>query len=200
MMCVSTKKIILASASPRRKELLKSLNLDFEAIHSEVEENLEEEAFSSDLIKKLALEKAMDVKKKVNFPAIIIGADTVVIIDNKVFGKPRNSEDAFRMLKNLNGRTHKVMSAIALVDNQSGKVLVDLVESKVTFKELTDKEIKDYIATGEPMDKAGAYAIQGLGSIFIKSICGCYTNIVGLSVYKLAEMLKEFGISIIGAG
>ncbi|OGI00038.1 MAG: septum formation protein Maf [Candidatus Melainabacteria bacterium GWF2_32_7] len=194
---MTNKKIILASASPRRKELLANLGLKFEVIPSEIEEIIEGKVFSCQLIEQLALDKVMDVKEKVNYPAIIIGSDTVVVIDNKILGKPKDKQDAFNMLKMLSGNTHEVISAIAITDTETGKTLANSVTSKVTFKELSNSEINNYIATGEPMDKAGAYAIQGIASIFIKSISGCYTNIVGISTYKLVEMLKEFEIRIL---
>jgi len=194
---MNTKEIILASASPRRKELLKQLNINFEVIPSQIEENIDKENFSPEMIEKLALEKAQDVADKINYPAVIIGADTVVVIDNKILGKPEDKEEAFQMLKLLSGRTHKVISAIAVIDKSINKQITDHVVSEVTFKQLTDPEIREYIETGEPMDKAGAYAIQGIGSKFISSISGCYSNIVGISIEKLAEMLKECQIIVL---
>jgi len=191
------KKIILASASPRRKELLELIGLDFEVIPSDVEENIENEPFSTELIENLAAEKAGDVANKTTAPAIVIGSDTVVIINNKILGKPKNKKDAFNMLKTLSENTHKVVSAIAVIDTETGKTLKSSVVSDVIFKKLSDEEINAYIETGEPMDKAGAYAIQGLGVMFVKSINGCYSNIVGISVFKLTEMLKEFGVKLL---
>lgn len=191
------KKLILASASPRRKDLLTNMGLEFDVIPSEIEENIEGESFSRELIEKLALDKVLDVKNKIDYPAIVIGSDTVVVVDNMILGKPEDVHDAYRMLKLLSGKTHEVISAIAIIDTETDKTLIDSVVSKVSFKELSDSEISNYINTKEPMDKAGAYAIQGLASIFIPSICGCYTNIVGISTYKLSEMLKEFGINIL---
>ncbi len=185
------KKIILASASPRRKELLEKMGLEFEIITSEVEENIENGPYSKDLVENLALEKALDVSKKVNSPAFIIGADTVVVIDGIILGKPKDKDDAVRILSLLSGRTHTVVTSIAVIDTEKHTQSIESVESKVTFKELSLKEMEDYIATGEPMDKAGAYGIQGYASSFITSICGCYTNVVGISTYKLSEMLKE---------
>ena len=185
------KKIILASASPRRKELLKTMGLDFEVIPSEVEENIENEKFSTELIENLAVKKAQNVAEKIDFPAIVIGSDTVVVINEKILGKPKDRKDAFNMLKMLGGSTHQVVSAIAVIDTETNKVLKDSVVSDVTFKQLSDEEINAYIETGEPMDKAGAYAIQGLAGMFVKSINGCYSNIVGISVFKLAEMLHS---------
>ena len=194
---MNNKKIILASASPRRRDLLSQMGLKFDVIPSNVDENIDNKAFSKELIENLALEKALDVKNKINYPAIIIGSDTVVVTNNEILGKPKDKTDALRMLQLLSGKTHQVISAIAIVDSEEDKTLVDSVVSEVTFKPLSDSEINNYIETQEPMDKAGAYAIQGLTGIFIVSICGCYSNIVGISVYKLAQMLKQLGVIIL---
>lgn len=194
---MTNKKIILASASPRRKDLLESIGLKFEVIPSNFEENIENKPFSKELIEELAREKAMDVRKTIDYPAVIIGSDTVVVIDNQILGKPKDKDDAFRMLKLLSGKTHQVISAIAVIDTETDKIITDSVISDVTFREISDTEIKNYIATGEPMDKAGSYAIQSIASIFINSICGCYNNIVGISTYKLGEILRQLGISIL---
>ena len=194
---MNNKKIILASASPRRRDLLSQMGLKFDVIPSNVDENIDNKAFSKELIENLALEKALDVKNKINYPAIIIGSDTVVVTNNEILGKPKDKTDALRMLQLLSGKTHQVISAIAIVDSEEDKTLVDSVVSEVTFKPLSDSEINNYIETQEPMDKAGAYAIQGLAGIFIVSICGCYSNIVGISVYKLAQMLKQLGVIIL---
>lgn len=195
-MTKAAKPIILASASPRRKELLANIGLDFEVIPSSIEEN-PGEVFSYEKIEQIAREKAMDVAGKVDYPAIIIGSDTVVTIDNKILGKPEDKNDAFNMLRLLSGRTHKVVSAIAVHDSETGKTRTASVTSEVEFRELTDREIRAYITTGEPFDKAGAYAIQGKAGTFVRAIKGCYSNIVGISVFKLAEMLKEFGIEVL---
>ena len=191
------KKIILASASPRRKELLELIGLEFEVIPSCIDENIENKTFSTKLIENLAAEKAGDIANRTTIPSIIIGSDTVVIINDKILGKPKDKKDAFNMLKMLSNNTHHVISAIAVVDTETGTTLKDSVTSDVSFKELSDEEINAYIETGEPMDKAGAYAIQGLASMFVKSINGCYSNIVGISVFKLTEMLKEFGVKLL---
>jgi len=191
---MQNKKIILASASPRRKELLEKIGLKFDVMPSDIEELLDNDYFSKEKIEKLALDKALNVSSKINFPAIIIGSDTVVVIDNKILGKPKDENEAFIMLRMLSGKTHQVVSAIAIIDTETHKTDIDSVSSDVTFRKINDTEIKKYISTGEPLDKAGAYAIQGVAGIFISKICGCYTNIVGISVYKTAEMLKKFGI------
>ncbi len=191
------KKIILASASPRRKKLLEKINLKFEVIPSTVEENIKDEKFSSELIEQLALEKARDVAQKVKEPSVIIGSDTVVVLNKKILGKPTDKQDAFNMLKMLSGKTHQVISAIAIIDTESNKEFTDHVSSNVTFKPLTNDEINNYLATSEPYDKAGSYAIQGYAGAFIKSISGCYTNIVGISTYKLVEMLQLVNIQVL---
>lgn len=191
------KTIILASASPRRKELLTSIGLTFQVIPSTTDEDFGDAEFSYEKVEEIALEKALDVAKKVAAPAIIIGSDTVVTIDNKILGKPTDSDDAFNMLRLFSGRVHRVVSAIAVHDSETGKTTTTSVASEVEFRELSDREIRAYVATGEPFDKAGAYAIQGKAGIFVRSIKGCYSNIVGISVFKLAEMLKEFGIEVL---
>jgi len=191
------KKIILASASPRRKELLKSIGLEFDVIPSQIEENIDNENFSPELIENLACEKAQDIAEKTDYPAIVIGSDTVVVIDNRILGKPHDENDAFDMLKMLSGKTHQVISAIAVIDTAENKILKSHVISEVSFKELSDEDIKAYIKTKEPMDKAGAYAIQGYAGMFVKSITGCYSNIVGISVFRLAQMLKDMGVKIL---
>lgn len=190
------KKIVLASASPRRKALLENLGLVFEAIPADIDETIDGE-FSEQLIEKLALDKADYVAQKLTESAIVIGSDTVVVVDNQILGKPKDKDDAERMLKLLSGKTHEVISAIALIDTSDNTILCDSVISKVKFRKLEDSEIENYINTGEPDDKAGAYAIQGFASVFVESIDGCYNNIVGISVYKLAQMLKKFGINIL---
>jgi len=191
------KKLILASASPRRKDLLKTLGLEFDIIPSNVEENIEGIPFSNALIEELALSKAQDVASKADNSSVVIGADTVVVVDSVILGKPKDEQDAAKMLKMLSGRTHSVVSGIAVVDKSSGKILTDSVESLVTFRDLDDEEINNYIKTGEPLDKAGAYAIQGYASIFVSFIKGDCNNIIGLSTYKLAEMLKEVDIKVL---
>ena len=193
---MNQKKIILASQSPRRRELLSKIGMKFEVIPADIDEIIEGKEFSNELIENLAVEKVMEVKKNISYPAIIIGSDTVVVVDGKVLGKPENEQNAFNMLKMLSGKTHQVISGIAVIDSATGRSLVDHVVSNVTFRELSDSEIKNYIKTGEPMDKAGAYAIQGLGSVFIERIDGDFLNVVGLPLLALTESLKKFGITV----
>jgi len=191
------KKIVLASASPRRKELLSSMGLEFEVIPSEVEENIEDMEFSREIVEKLAEEKALEVAHRLNFPAVVIGADTVVVVGKKILGKPKNEEDACKMLSMLSGKVHQVVSGIAVVDLQDAKTFKSSVVSDVQFKKLSQEEISAYIATNEPFGKAGAYAIQGKAGIFAEKINGCYSNIVGISVFELAKLLEKVGVRVL---
>ncbi|MEN6519605.1 MAG: Maf family protein [Armatimonadota bacterium] len=191
-----SRKLILASASPRRRELLSLICPDFEVLPSEFDEsNMPSDLPPMDHVVMSAKEKAMDVAAKVT-DGIVIGSDTVVSIDEHILGKPQDERDAARMLRMLSGRTHQVYTGIHVIDvrrnerrERSGFECTD-----VCFRELTDGMIERYIATGEPMDKAGAYAIQGRGSVLIKGISGCYFNVVGLPVYKLGLILEESGL------
>lgn len=191
------KKIILASQSPRRKWLLEQIGLEFDIITSDFDENIEGKKFSRQLIESLAYEKAKDVAQKTDENALIIAADTVVILGSKILGKPKDEADAKDMLNQLSNRTHEVMTAVAIIDKYEDKILLNSTLSKVTFKKLTGREIDDYIKTGEPMDKAGSYGIQAYGSIFVEKVEGCYNNIVGLPLNLLSEMLKSFGVYLI---
>ena len=191
------KKLILASQSPRRKKLLEELGLTFEIIPSNIDEVVDPDIPVEESVKMLAFQKAEDISKKINYPAVIIGCDTTVVINGKSLGKPENFDEAFQMLQTLSGNYHTVISGLSVIDTTNGKVITESVSSQVLFKKLTDEEITRYIKTGEPMDKAGAYAIQGVGSIFVSEINGCYNNIVGLPVFKLAQMLELLGIDIL---
>ncbi|MCK4259378.1 MAG: septum formation inhibitor Maf [Halanaerobiales bacterium] len=195
------KKLILASASPRRRDLLKQIELDFEIIPSTVEENISE----SDPIKlvgDLALLKASDVAQKVAQKVttkekfLVLGADTLVVDGQTVLGKPSSKEEAFQMLKRLSGRNHQVMTGIAVVDSETEQHWVDVEITQVYFRELTDSEIERYVESGEPMDKAGAYAIQEKGALFVKKIDGCFFNVVGLPILRTIEMLNQGGIGL----
>lgn len=184
-------KIILASASERRQELLKRLVNDFDIMVSDFDENtVNYEDSIDDYVKKIALGKAMDIKNKVKEDSIIISADTIVTLDNRILGKPKNEEDAFNMLKTLQGRSHYVYSGIVVVNNKTNDIKQESLKTKVTFSNISDNEIYDYISTKEPLDKAGAYGIQGFGGIFVESIEGCYYNVVGLPLNKLRSMLN----------
>lgn len=194
--------LILASGSPRRKELLASLDLNFTIIKPDVDE----EAFNLDhlspaeVVKFLSRTKAQEVYKR-NTEAIVIGADTIVVLDGTVYGKPKNEDDAFRMLKALQGTMHEVYSGITVfhpVESPEFPPLAsEALSTQVHMRPLSDDEIRAYIATGEPMDKAGAYAIQGYGSTLIEKIDGCYFNVVGMSLYLLERLFEQLGEKLV---
>lgn len=189
--------IVLASNSPRRKELLNNLNIDFKIIPSNVEEVVIENEKPEVLAMRLAFSKAYDVASK-NKNSIVIGADTIVVLNDNVLGKPKDENDAFNMLKNLSNTYHQVITGISVVRLKDEKKIVDYVVSDVKFKKLDDEKIKRYIDTKEPLDKAGAYGIQGYGSLLVEEIKGDYFNIVGLPTSKLDEILfKYFQIQIL---
>lgn len=185
-------KIILASASERRQELLGRLIDEFDIVVSKFDES--GVPFEGDIdkyVKAVALGKALDIKNRINEDAIIISADTIVTKDNKILGKPKNKEDAFKMLKYLQGKSHFVYSGITVINTKSDMTEVESLSTKVTFSEISDEEILEYIETEEPLDKAGSYGIQGKGGIFVKEIEGCYYNVVGLPLNKLKSMLDR---------
>jgi len=189
--------IVLASSSPRRKELLKNLNMNFRVVPSDVEEVMLDDEKPEALAMRLAFSKAFDVATK-NENSIVIGADTIVVLNNKVLGKPKDENDAFNMLKNLSNTYHQVITGISLIKLSDEKKIVEYVVSNVKFKKLDDDKIKRYIDTKEPLDKAGAYGIQGYGSLLVEEIQGDYFNIVGLPISKLEETLhKYFQIQIL---
>ncbi|MFH1638004.1 MAG: Maf family protein [Candidatus Woesearchaeota archaeon] len=188
------RRIILASTSKRREELLKLLDLKFEVIPSSYEEDMSLELPPEGLVKTFALGKAKDVAKKEK--GVIIGVDTIVVHDKKNIGKPKDSEDAKRMLKKFSGKEHHVYSGIAIIDTETGNEIVDHEVTKVFLREMSDEEIDSYVATKEPLDKAGAYGIQGIGSIFVSRVEGCYFNVVGLPLANLEKNLRILGINI----
>lgn len=179
--------IILASASPRRKELLEQIGVQFEVCVSEAPEATKAETPIKLVLENAKLKAAKVAKIRPN--SWVLGADTIVCLNDKIYGKPKDFGDAFRMLKDLSGKVHKVITGMALV--KGDEILQKAVVTLVAFGEMTDEEILDYIAAGEPMDKAGAYAIQGIGAKYIKGIKGSYSNVVGLPLYELREMLDK---------
>lgn len=192
------KKIILASSSPRRIELLNNFDIDMEIIPSNIDEYIDENLSPIDNVIELSYKKALNVLTKISYKnPIIIAADTIVYINNKILGKPKNEDEAFLMLKELNGKYHKVYSGICVIDVEKNIFLKDYDETEVYITSMSDDEIRSYIATGEPMDKAGAYAIQGYGSLIVEKINGCYFNVVGLPMFKLNVMLKKIGFNLI---
>ena len=182
-------KIILASASPRRKELMELAGYDFEVICADIVEVVPEEAMPQEVVMSLALQKAQAVAAE-HKEAVVIGSDTVVALDGKIIGKPHSEQEACEMLRSLSGRTHKVFTGVAIVCG--GKVKNFFDETDVEFYSLGDDEIKKYVATGEPTDKAGAYGIQGKGSVLVKRINGDFFSVMGLPIAKLYREMSDF--------
>ena len=187
------KKIILASKSPRRKKILEQVGLNFEVMVSDFDETKIKFKTPQEMVEKLSLAKAKLIAKK-NPGAIIIGADTTVIFKKEIIGKPKSKADAFRILRLLSGNTHEIVTGFTVI--KGSKSITKHVISKVKFKKLSNAEIKAYVATGEPMDKAGGYGIQEKGGLFMENITGDYFNVVGLPIFALTEVLKEFGVDI----
>ena len=186
--------LVLASASPRRRELLGRFRVPFEVDPAVGPEVIPPQAGPGDIVKALSLAKARETAQR-HPGALVIGADTVVALDDTVLGKPADAADAARMLRALSGRAHKVYTGVSLV--RDGETVSRAVETAVYFRPLTEREIQAYIATGEPMDKAGAYGIQGLASLFVEKIEGDYFNVVGLPLCALGEMLETMGVSLL---
>ena len=186
-----SKSFILASASPRRKALLEQAGYRFEIIPSTCEETVPQGLSAKDTVEGLAYQKALDVYS-LHPDAYVLGADTVVCFDGKILGKPHDAADAARMLKMLSGQTHEVRTGFALLGK--GVEFVSSEAAMVTFFHLSDAQIQDYIATGEPMDKAGAYGIQGKGAVLVRSVLGDYFNVVGLPIATVARALAAVGI------
>jgi len=189
------KKIILATTSLRRHELAKRMGLEFDIIPSNYEEDMTLNLPPKELVLKFSSGKAKDVVEKCK-EGIVIGVDTIVVFNNKKLGKPKNEEDAFKMLKSFSGKAQKVYSGICLIDCETRETIQDFEITDVYFREMSDSEIKNYIATKEPMGKAGAYAIQGLSSIFIQKINGCYFNVMGFPIYNIYKNLNKMGVDI----
>ena len=187
---ISTKlPIYLASTSPRRKKLLKQLNLKFKTVDLHFHEKVNDGEDPVFLVKRLAIEKLNKALLKIK-KGIIITADTIVVIDNHILGKPKNKIDAKHILKKLSGRTHNVYTGYSIYNSSNNKLITDFENTLVTFRKLTESEIDDYISTGSPMDKAGAYGIQDdFGAVFIEKIDGCYYNVVGLPLAKVYHSL-----------
>ncbi len=181
-------KIVLASASPRRKELLTQIGLSFEVVTSNVEEIITKQ-IPYEIVMELSAQKALDVQQKVGKDAIVIGADTIVALGNEIMGKPTNEDDAFRMLNKLQGNTHQVYTGVTLC---VGKKVTSFYEkTSVHVYEMSEQEMWSYIKTGEPMDKAGAYGIQGRFAAYVKGIEGDYNNVVGLPVARVYQELRK---------
>lgn len=184
-------KIILASASPRRKELLEKYNLNLHIFPADIEELYGEEESPEQIAMSLALEKALWVEKYFK-EGIIISADTIVVLEDEILGKPIDEKQAFYTLKRLSGKEHKVITGLSIIKANTNLKIIDFESTIVKFRDLSDHKIKRYIDTKEPMDKAGAYGIQGYGELLVKKINGCYSNVVGLPLGKLDYLLNRF--------
>ena len=192
--------IILASNSPRRKEILENTKIKFSIKGSQIDEVIKTNESPKETVMRLAYEKALDVAKN-NAESLVIGADTIVVINDTILGKPKDETEAYDMIKMLSGKTHYVITGFALINLSLQKKVVDCEISKVTFKELSKECIKDYIQTKESLDKAGAYGIQGYGALLVNNIQGDYFNIVGLPISKISDCLKEhFDINLFYGG
>ncbi len=191
-------RVVLASGSPRRKELLEQIGVSFEIRTSKAEEVITGND-PKETVKELSREKAEDVAGEIQGPALILGADTVVAHDGKILGKPKEKEDAFRMISGLAGDEHFVYTGVCILikeENGSVRRISFAEETKVVVYGMSEEEIRDYVESGEPMDKAGAYAIQGKFAPYVKEIVGDYYNIVGLPIAGIFQRLKEEGISL----
>ena len=188
--------IILASASPRRKELLARIGLRFEVEPSNYEEDMPSGLEPHELAQKISLEKAEIVASK-HKDAVVIAADTFIFFGGQILGKPHTENEARKMLKTINGKPHSVITGFSIIDTGKNKTLSKSVETKIYIRKLTLSEIDAYVKSREPLDKAGAYAIQGLGAVIVERIEGDYFNVMGLPLSALTEALKDFGINIL---
>lgn len=188
--------IILASASPRRKELLEKIGLKFEVELSNYEEDIPPGLEPHELAQKISLEKAEAVARQ-HQNAIVIAADTFGVLDGQILGKPHTEKEAREMLAAISGKSHSVITGFSIIDTDNNQKLSQSVETKVYIRKLTLAEIDAYVKSKEPLDKAGAYAIQGLGAVLVERIEGDYYNVVGLPLSALTEALKEFGIKML---
>lgn len=190
------KHIILASQSPRRKKILEQIGLTIKVVPSEFEEKLNPRLKPRAQTEQLSLEKAKLVAEK--YPeAIIIAADTLVYSNGDILGKPKNMEDAGRMIKKLQGKTHIVFTGFTIYNKASKKLITNSAETKVTFRKITDKEIRSYLKIEKPLDKAGGYSMDGAGAALLESVAGDFFNVLGLPVSKVIPALKKFGIDVL---
>lgn len=183
--------IILASASPRRKEILENTNVKFKIMASSIEELTLEGESPCQMVMRLAFEKGIDIASRQKSD-LVISADTIVVLDNTVLGKPKDEIEARKMITSLSGRTHQVITGISLINLDNNKKIIDYVISNVKFKNLSEEDINDYIRTKESLDKAGAYGIQGYGALLVEEIQGDYFNIVVLPISRLSDLLKKY--------
>lgn len=188
--------IILASGSPRRKELLTQMGLSYRVMVSDADETVDHSLSPADQVALISRRKAEAVAAQAGQEALIIAADTIVALDGAIMGKPHSRDEAVQMLSTLQGRTHQVYTGLTL--RQGNRVVTETECTAVTFRPMTGSEIEAYVASGEPMDKAGAYGIQGLGGVFVEGIHGDYFNVMGLPICRLGMLLKTFGVEVMG--
>jgi len=187
---MSKQLLILASNSPRRRELLEQAGIPYVSEPADVDESVLPGEAPGAYALRLALEKAQSTAGR-HSEGLVLGADTIVVVDGDIMGKPASKEDAVRMLARLSGRSHVVMTGVALLDAATSRAVTGLEETSVRFREVSPDEIEDYASTGEPMDKAGAYGIQGRASVFVEGISGCFFNVVGLPLARVWKMMRE---------
>jgi septum formation protein len=188
--------IILASASPRRKELLEKIGLKFEVDASGCDEEINAGLDPQEIVRQLSIKKAKSVAAR-HKNAIVIAADTIGVMGDKILGKPHTENEACKMLQVISGKSHLVITGFSILDTATNKIVTGIANTRVYIKKLTGQEIDAYVKTGESLDKAGAYAIQGMGAVIVEKIEGDYYNVMGLPLNALTEALKEFGINII---
>jgi len=189
------KKIILASASPRRKELLEKIGLKFEVDAIGCDEEIDEGIDPQEIVRQLSIKKAKSAVAR-HKNALIIAADTIGVMGEKTLGKPHTENEAHKMLQAISGKSHFVITGFSILDTTTNKIVTGTVNTRVYIKKLTGQEIDAYVKTGEPLDKAGAYAIQGMGAVIVEKIEGDYYNVMGLPLNALTEALKGFGIDV----
>ncbi|HZM85913.1 MAG TPA: Maf family protein [Blastocatellia bacterium] len=189
-------RIVLASASPRRAELLRQIGVDFELAPSQAEERPHPDEAPADYITRIARAKVIAVARG-RERGLVIGADTVVVLDGRLIGKPENEADARKLLRQLSGRWHAVLTGVALYDCETRHEVADYEKTLVKFAAVTEAEIEWYVRTGEPMDKAGAYGIQGLGALFVDEVAGNYYNVVGLPIPLVYRLARRLGYSFV---
>lgn len=187
--------LILASKSPRRVELMRQIGLQFTVCPANIDESVEAGLKPAEAVALISRRKALEICRQHSKEAIVVACDTVVACDDRIFGKPNGPEDAAAMLRALSGRTHMVYSGLTVSRNAEAVTITECTE--VTFRSLTDVEILAYVQSGEPMDKAGAYGIQGLGAVLVEKINGDYYNVVGLPLCQLMQMLRSFGVELL---
>jgi len=188
--------LILASNSPRRSALLRQIGAQFSVASADVDESIMPGEPAEEYVVRVARDKVRVAVQRIS-AGIVIAADTIVVLDNEIMGKPADAQDAKKVLMKLSGRMHRVITGVAVAETVTGRELVKTALTKVWFRELSASDIASYVASGEPLDKAGAYGIQEKGALLVDKIEGCYNNVVGLPLALLGEMLREFGIKLL---